>query len=223
MSVRVSADRSEAFSYSHPWLAELLFALDRRLQRRHGILEYSQDAACIFRLEICPADRDLLLRDGTAVRRGDRIARLHYWNEQMPLVHANGTMIGWGREFRHRIALSLVELARYLDSRSDLRDIEVVCADVANGGRQQSEKIAWIMARYGFETIAEPGRLPLAERIRRLGENILISLMVFVRNSAALRLDSLRRVRVPIYLSRRALEQRFGMRKAYAGTAAGRP
>ena len=54
--------------------------------------------------------------------------------------------------------------------------------------------------------------------MHRLGENILISLMVFAQNARALRLDTLMRVRVPIYLSRRTLEQKFGdVNEAAAG------
>lgn len=66
------------------------------------------------------------------------------------------------------------------------------------------------MAHYGFETIAESEHLPVGERLHRFGENILISLIVFVQNAQALRLDSLNRVRVPSYISRRVLAQRFG-------------
>jgi len=54
----------------------------------------------------------------------------------------------------------------------------------------------------------EPERL--GERLHRFGDNILISLMVLAQNSVALRADTLRRVRVPIYLSRRGLAARFG-------------
>jgi hypothetical protein len=52
--------------------------------------------------------------------------------------------------------------------------------------------------------------LSVGERIHRFGENILISLTVFAQNAAALRLDTMSRVRVPIYLSRRTLEEKFG-------------
>ena len=67
-----------------------------------------------------------------------------------------------------------------------------------------------IMARYGFEAIAESQPPPIGELILGIGENILISLMVFARNAGALRANSLTRVPVPIFLSRQALEHRFG-------------
>jgi hypothetical protein len=73
------------------------------------------------------------------------------------------------------------------------------------------------MAYYGFETIAEPGRLRFGQRLHRFGENILISLIVLAHNSGALRPDTLARVRVPIYLSRRALERNLTDRMSRRG------
>jgi hypothetical protein len=205
-----SAKQRVASSYSHPWLAELIFAFDTRLRRRQAILEYSAHPSCIFRLEITRARRQLALRDGTRVRAGQRIARLHFWNAHIPPVPRNGATIRWARRMQESIAISLRELARFLSLRPDLRDISAICADVPSGTKAQSRQVAHIMAYYGFEARNEDKQLPIGERIHRFGENILISLTVFAQNAAALRLDTLNRVRVPIYLSRRALEQKFG-------------
>ncbi len=76
------------------------------------------------------------------------------------------------------------------------------------GTKSQSGQIARIMAYYGFETIPETGPLPLADRLHRFGENILISLIVLAHNAGALRSDTLARVR-PIFLSWRALDHEF--------------
>src|SRR5260370_20961166 len=92
----------------------------------------------------------------------------------------------------------------YLSSRPDLRDVAVICANAP------SSKLARIMARYGFEAIAEDERLPIGERIHRFGEDILISLIMYARHARALRLASPGRVRGQIFLSRRALEERSG-------------
>ena len=210
MAVWDSAERRMWSRHSHPWLAELLFALDARLRRRQAVFEYSRDPRCVFRLDIGRSPRALALRDGTRVHPGQRIARLHFWNEQVPPLPASGATIAWARRMQQAIAISLVELARFLASRSDLRDIAAVCGDVPSGTRAQSQQLARIMARYGFETVAEPEPLPIAERVHRFGENILISLIVFTSNAAALRGDTLERVRVPIYLSRHVLEEKFG-------------
>ncbi len=196
--------------YSHPRLAELIFALDKHLRQRYGVLEYSSHRSCIFRIQICSSRRNLTLRDGTRVSGGDRIARLHYWNEQMPATRRYTSQMVWAQEFHRRIAISLTELARYLQAQSDLADINVVCGDVASAASEQSRQIAHIMRRYGFEAILVPEPLLWRERLIRLGENILTSLMVLAQNADALRVDSLRRTRVPIYISRQTLEQKFG-------------
>lgn len=196
--------------YSHPWLAETLFAFDTRLRHHYGVIEYSVDPACIFRLEIALAHRRLTLTDGTDLGPGERIVRLHFWNAHIPPVPHGGTTIRWARQMQRSISLSLHELARYLSARPDLSDICVICGDVPSATRSQCQQIEYIMAYYGFETMMETVQLGLSERLHRLGENILISLTVFAQNPAALRLDTLQRVRVPIYLSRRTLERKFG-------------
>lgn len=206
----VFARHDPASCYSHPWLAETLFAFDTKLRQHHRVVEYSANPACIFRLEIALAHRDLTLADGTDLRPDARIARLHFWNAHIPPVPPSGTTIRWARQMQWSISISLRELARFLSSSPDLCDICVICGDVPSATRRQCQQVEHIMAYYGFETIMETRRLPLSGRLHRFGENILISLTVFAQNPAALRLDTLQRVRVPIYLSRRTLERKFG-------------
>jgi hypothetical protein len=197
--------------YSHPWLAQALSAFDAQLRRRQAVFEYTRNPNCVFRLEIGRARRALLLGDGTCVCAGARVARLHFWNEQIPPLPPRGATIGWARRMQAAIALSLRELARYLAARPDCGDIGVICADVPSATGRQRQQLARIMAHYGFEAAPKRERLPLGERLHRYGENILISLIVYARNAGALRADTLARVRVPIHLSRRILEKRFTM------------
>jgi hypothetical protein len=213
MAASESAEPRTQTQYSHPWLADLLFALDVRLQRRHAVFEYTGNPSCVFRIEIALSCQRLALRDGTGVQRGQRIAWLHFWNEHIPPVPEDGATIAWARQMQQAMAVSLQELARYLGSRPDFADIAVICADVPSGTRTQRDQLARIMARYGFEAIVQPERLPMGERLRRLGENVLVSLIVFAQNAGTLRLDTLNRVRLPIYLSRRTLEEKFGRRR----------
>lgn len=205
-----SVEQNAPVPYSHPWLAEALFVLDTRLRRRQSVVEFSTHPSCIFRLNIDHARRTLVLGDGTPLRKGERVGRLHLWNGHIPPMPRQGATIGWARQMQHSIALSLRELARYLSSRPELRDIAVICADVPSGTRAQSGQLARIMAHYGFEVAGERESLPLGRRLHRLGENLLISLVVFAQNASALRLDTLGRIRLSIFMSRRALEQRFG-------------
>ncbi len=151
-----------------------------------------------------------MLRDGTRVHIGQRIARLHFWNEQVPAVPRTGATIGWGRRMQRAIATSLGELASFLAARPEFSDVTVICADAPSGTKTQTDQLARIMARYGFEAIVQSGRMSIGERLHRFGENILISLIILAHNPGALRADTLKRVRLPIYLSRRILEREFG-------------
>jgi len=209
MAVCDSAEQKSRAPYSHPWLAEALSAFDARQRRRQAVFEYTRNPACIFRLDISRAPRELILRDGTRIRPGDRVARLHFWNEQIPPMAEDGATIAWARRMQRAIVLSLRDLARYLAGRPDLADIAVICGHVPSATKSQRGQLTRIMAYYGFESIAESEPLPLGERLHRLGENILISLIVLAHNAGALRRDTLTRVRVPIYLSRRVLESEF--------------
>lgn len=66
------------------------------------------------------------------------------------------------------------------------------------------------VAYYGFAASIEHEPFPIGERMHRLGQNIPISPIVFAPNPSVLRLDSLYRVRLPIFISRRLLPQRLG-------------
>jgi hypothetical protein len=212
----VSTKHNSTSPYSHPWLAQTLFAFDAPLRRHHGVIEYSAHPACLFRIEIAHSHHCLTLTDGTVLRPGERVARLHFWNEHIPPVPNSGTTIRWARQMQRSISISLHELTRYLLSRSDLCDISVICGDVPSATRRQCQQIEYIMAYYGFEAVMVTGRPAFGERMHRLGENILISLVVFAQNPATLRVDTLMRVRVPIYMSRRTLDRKFGSRDSVA-------
>jgi hypothetical protein len=210
MAVWDSADLKTRSQRGHPWLASALCLLDERLRRQQAVFEYSHHPACVFRLDICRAAERLALRDGTHVDPGDRMARLHFWNEHIPAIPRNGATIAWARRLNDGIATSLRELAGFLAARPDLADVAAVCGEVPAGGSAKSDQIARIMSHYGFETKPAHGPLPLGERLHRFGENILISMIVLAHNPRALHLDTLKRVRVPIFLSRRGLEKEFG-------------
>jgi hypothetical protein len=208
MAMCDSGRKSRALS-SRRWLVEALSAFDDWQRQRQAVFEYSQNPACIFRLDITRAPRDLTLRDGTAIHAGDRMARLHFWNEQIPAIPADGATIAWARRMKHAIGGSLHELARYLETRTDFDDVAAICGYVPSGTKSQSGQVARIMGYYGFETIPETEPLAVGERLHRFGENILISMIVLAHNAAALRSNTLARVRVPIFMSRRALQQEF--------------
>jgi hypothetical protein len=210
MAVWDSAARTTWWRPSRRWFADAVGLLDRRLRHEQAVFEYTRHPDCVFRLDINRAVKAFVLRDGTRVHPGQRVARLHFWNEQVPAIPKSGATIAWARQLQRGIATSLRELASFLASRPDLADVAVVCGEVPSGTRGQSAQVARIMANYGFEATVEPEHLSVGERLHRFGENILISMILLAHNPGALHLGTLNRVRVPIHLSRRTLERKFG-------------
>jgi hypothetical protein len=210
MAVWDSAELKMRPRRGHAWLASALSALDERLRRQQAVFEYTHNPACVFRLDICRTIEPVALCDGTCIRPGDRMARLHFWNEHIPAIPRSGATIGWARQLNRGIAASLRELVEFLATRPELADVTAVYAEVSSGANAKSDQIARIMSHYGFEAKPAPTHLPFNERLHRFGENILISLLVLAHNPRALHFDTLARVRVPIYLPRQRLEKEFG-------------
>jgi hypothetical protein len=197
----------------HPWLRAVIERIDNKLRRRHGVDEYTRSSDCLLRMQIIRSANDLVLKDGTWLRPGDRVINLHFWNEQIPPIPAAGPSLGWARSMNERFEQSLRELARHLAGRTDVDDVVAIRANVALGAATRCAKISRILARFGFEIVPPQDSPSLAGRIHQYGENILISLIVLARNAAALHRDTLVRGRVVAYLSRRTLERRYGARE----------
>jgi hypothetical protein len=193
----------------HPWLERVIFGIDRALRRWQSVVEFTGDPSCILRIRIGRLDGDLALADGTSGRVGDRFVDLHLWNEQVPAMPREGASIAWARQMHVCFQQSLAQLARYLAERRDLNDVRVVRCTLMFAGPERDGQMARLLARYGFELVPAHNPMGLREHARRFGENILISLIVLARNAAALRRDTLRRGRTRMFMSRRALEQRY--------------
>jgi hypothetical protein len=212
----VSVQLSEKRTSGGGWLEYAIFALDRRIRRRLGVYEYTTNAQCLFRIQLDRAEHGFSLSDGTQVSPGDPILKLHLWNEQLPLMGQHGPTVAWARQASRALDNSLRELARYLAERSELANIAVICGDMSLGTAQQCEKLVRIVARYGFEAAADR-KLGRPGILRRIGDCIVIFMLVLVVNPVALRGSILRHVHKRIVLSRAALERR------YAGSRASRP
>jgi hypothetical protein len=192
------------------WVGYAVYALDRIVRKRVGIYEYSADDLCLFRVHLDRADHSLSLKDGTHIHRGDPILKLHIWNEHMPCMGKRGPSVAWGRQVSRCIDVSLKELARYLQQESAVSDVNAVCADMCLGTAEQRQQLARIVGRYGFESardgLGEPGVL------ERVGQNIMMWLLVLVTNPSTLRGAILLRAHQRIFLSRAALVGRYSSR-----------
>lgn len=199
-----------------PWLEAVVAALDDRLRLRHRVVEYTNSPECLFRIQLVSSEEDYVLSDGTCVRAGDRIIKLHVWNEQFPCFSGKGPTLAWARRVNHAFELSLRELAHYLECRRDLEDVAAICAIMSLEPAERSAQLARFVSRFGFERIAAANSRSFRQQMHWLGENILISMMVLARNAAALRADTLRRDRTLVFLSRRELRRRYGFAREQA-------
>jgi hypothetical protein len=191
-------------------LYQLVFGLDTLLRRWHAISEYSTEKKCILRIQVTKIDQTIRLSDGTMAQPGDRIVDLHLWNEHLPRQSQEGASVRWALEMRRCLETSLRELARYLSKDQELRDVAVMRGSIKFCAAAQSEQMARVCRRLGFEVCDSNGPGTLTEQIHRFGQNILISLMVLALNGMATRADALRRATVMVYLSRKQLISRFG-------------
>lgn len=189
------------------WLQSAVFALDRRIRRQIGVYEYTLHPQCLFRLQVVRTEDALLLQDGTFVAPGGRVLVLHLWNEQMPVIPRTGPTLAWARKTHRAINISLRELACYLAAQPHLRDIAVICGNMPVIGSTQAERLARILARYGFEAAVDSSdRRGL---LHRFGDGVLVLMLVWAANPRAVRSALLRCSNMRIFVSRAALEQRY--------------
>jgi hypothetical protein len=199
-----------------PWFEAVVAALDDRLRLRQQVIEYTSSPDCMFRIQFVTGDEDYVLSDGTCVRCGDRLIKLHVWNEQFPSFTGNGPTLAWARRVNHAFDHSLRELVGFLDGRREFDDIVAICANMSLEPAERSGQLVRFVGRFGFEPIAAASSRSFRQQMHWFGENILISMMVLARNAAALRADILRRDRTLVFLSRRELRRRYGFARDQA-------
>lgn len=200
MSVVLSEKRGLRAIHPEQWV----FGLDRWLRRWHGVYEFTAHRDCIFRAERCLAEESLLLSDGVRVHRGDPLLRIHLWNEHMPAMGQFGPTIAWARRASRAVETSLRELARHIVQSGDLDAVVAICADMRLAPAKQTEQLARIVARYGFEA-AKDSRVGRPGPLRLIGENLLMMLLVLATNPIAFRVAVLRRDHTRVIISRAKL------------------
>jgi hypothetical protein len=205
-----------------PRLGRCVLALDRWLRRQQSVMEYTRNPHCLFRISIGRLDREVALSDGTVASASARVIDLHLWNEHIPRMPKQGATLTWARLALDRLEASLRELAHYLAAHPEFDDITMLRGNAACGVAEQRPQIVRIARQYDFEVMGNAAQLTIGRRVHRFGENILISLIIWTCNAAALRGDALRRDRVELFLSRRLLARRSerGRRVDIRGEAA---
>ena len=139
--------RGPATRLKRPLLAELVFALDRGLQRLQGLFEYTHKPDCFFRIRFNRLRTEVVLSDGDGwPPRPTWVVELHLWNERIPAVPAKGPSLAWGRQFNRCFAESLRELARFLMTKPELGNITIIRANMSLGSKAQSASLYGIVS-----------------------------------------------------------------------------
>lgn len=161
----------------------------------------------MFRVGLREAEQTVTLSDGTLVQAGDPVLELHLWNENIPPMGLEGPTVAWAHQVNRAIHASLRELAGYLAGEPSLEGVRAVCGDMQLGSPRQTEQLAHIVGRYGFEAVDDAsGR---RGTLHRFGKSLLIFLLVMATNPIALRSAILRPYHKRVYLSRAILERRY--------------
>ncbi len=136
-------------------LSRLVVAIDRRMRRRLGIWEYSDDPDCILRVGLARSRWEISLPDGTTIRRGEVIGMIHGWNERVPPIPPTGADLAWARELRRRLVRSLQLLARAVQEDPRLQSVR---GFGGSGILRYSPAVLRLLERLGIETYDLPPR-----------------------------------------------------------------
>jgi hypothetical protein len=85
-----------------------------------------------------------------------------------------------------------------------------VRADAALGTSEHLDQVVRFCGHLGFKPLRKTMPQTARSHLHRFGENILIGLLILAHNPRAFRMDCLRRGRADVFLTRAALDQRFG-------------
>ncbi len=161
----------------------LIRAFDGWLRRRSGVFEFTDDPACLFRLQLVHAPRDVRVR-GVDIPAGTPLVGLHLWNEHVPPIPPTGADMAWGLRTYRMLARSLREVAAYLPRDPRLTDARAVWGvtvliplpdDPGGGG---------LIRRLGFEVLPYHGALG---RFGEFWENFYTWWIMWTYNPASLR------------------------------------
>jgi len=192
------------------WIRQTGLRIDDELRRRNGVIEYSNDPQCVFRMQPKTARRNVTLGDGTVVHRGDKLVLIHLWNEHVPEIPLGGPTILWGRKMGRMMGRSFRQLSEFLADNPAYACAVAIQAELALATSSQTAQLVRIMQHFGFEIVPEPRRISWKEQMHRWGENILGLLLVLAVNPVSARISILWRVRSTVIISRKALDQRYG-------------
>ena len=180
---------------AHRPVRRIIRAFDRFLCRLQGVFVFWDDPDCMFRAQIARAPHRIVL-PGATIPAGAKALALHFWNEQMPHIPAEGPTLALGLRASRMIVASFRVLAREMGRDPRLAGVQALGGTTvlfAIGDASGAEKL---FTRLGFTVF--PHRHPLG-RFGEFWENLYTWALMWAYNAVSLRqrcLIALRRTEV---------------------------
>ncbi len=189
----------------------LIRRFDHFLRRRLGIFEYWDHPRALFRVRLTTAGYPVELPDA-AVPEGAPVMEMHYWNERLPAIPAQGADLGWALEFQRRTIASFRELARLWPTEPGWQDVQAVTAVIVLFSAEVGAAGEGFLRRLGFEVF--PHRTA-GGRFGEFWENLYTWLLIGTYNpGSAARHQPLDLTRRDLWMSADRFLERYGGKPA---------
>lgn len=182
--------------------------IERILRRYYDIVPVNDAPDCIVGIGRDRSRHDLVLADGTAVRAGDPLLVLHFWNERLhapvhPVASASAAILHGGRT-------NFGDLAKLLQNRPEYAGVRALRADIGfipDARLPQAQRLA---ALFGFSFV--PGERPGWHILRpAFWQNLFSYWLLWTYNPAALATIPFAQLRrCEIWMSRAQFLARYG-------------
>ncbi len=106
-------------------MRSFIHAIDWLERRRTGVFEFWDDPECVFRVSVGVAKYPLAVRNGE-IPAGEKVLLLHFWNEHVPAMPAEGPVLGPAVKLRRRVAASAHHLAEAMKNDPRLQGTKAV-------------------------------------------------------------------------------------------------
>jgi hypothetical protein len=199
------------------WVGSVAW-IDGILRSYYGIYEFADDPACILRAGLSQARASVLLSDGTAIKVGEPIGALHFWNEHLPRYSSKGPNLAWACAMRDRVVHSLRAFSLHIESEAAWREVRAICTETALTARLGASQIERVFWRYGFERV--PTDPSLSARLHGFGECFVLWGLTRAFNPAALPRQPFLRDHHELWISRTTLLLRYARCNGQNATAA---
>jgi hypothetical protein len=103
----------------------IIRVIDWLLRKLNGVFEFCDDPDCVFRVSIGVSKYPLRLPDGE-IPAGTRVLEFHFWNEHMPPMPTNGSVIGPAVKLRRKVASSAQRLAEAIENNPRLEGVRAL-------------------------------------------------------------------------------------------------